>query len=73
MALFFELGMFVLALAFGFWQLRDVAKAREQTAAAKLAEQQAAERAQAHTHADAHAQAADTPPNEGRQDTASGT
>lgn len=39
MALFFELGIFGLALAFGVWQLRDVAKAREETAAKRLAEQ----------------------------------
>ena len=38
MALFFELGIFALALAFGIWQLRDVAKARAETAAKRLAE-----------------------------------
>jgi hypothetical protein len=43
MALFFELGIFGLALAFGFWQLRDVAKAREETAAAKRLAAQAEE------------------------------
>lgn len=37
MAIWIELGIFGLALAFGVWQLRDVAKARAQTQAEKAA------------------------------------
>lgn len=29
MAIWFELGIFAIALAFGWWQLHDVKKARE--------------------------------------------
>ena len=38
MAIFFELGIFALALAFGIWQIRDVAKARKETAARRAQE-----------------------------------
>ncbi len=31
MGIWIELGVFVLALAFGLWQIHDVKKAREQT------------------------------------------
>ncbi|MEK0416707.1 MAG: hypothetical protein RI949_713 [Pseudomonadota bacterium] len=31
MAIWIELGVFVLALAFGLWQIHDVKKAREKT------------------------------------------
>ena len=39
MGMWIELGVFVLALAFGIWQIQDVKKAREQTRRAKQNEQ----------------------------------
>lgn len=39
MGMWIELGIFVLVLAWGFWQLHDVKKARAQTMADKLAQQ----------------------------------
>ena len=44
MGMWIELGVFVLALAFGIWQIQDVKKAREQTRRAKQAEQEKAGR-----------------------------
>jgi|JI8StandDraft_2_1071088.scaffolds.fasta_scaffold17715_4 Flp pilus assembly protein TadB len=38
MAIWYELGIFALALAFGWWQLHDVKKARAQTRAKREAE-----------------------------------
>lgn len=38
MAIWFELGIFVVALAFGWWQLHDVKKARQATQARREAE-----------------------------------
>jgi ABC-type nickel/cobalt efflux system permease component RcnA len=43
MALFFELGIFALALAFGIWQIRDVAKERAKTAARRAQKEPAAQ------------------------------
>ena len=44
MALFFELGIFALALAFGIWQIRDVAKERAKTAARRAEADQAGDK-----------------------------
>lgn len=41
MAIWFELGIFVVALAFGWWQLNDVKKARAASQARREREQQA--------------------------------
>lgn len=40
MGIWIELGVFVLALAFGIWQIQDVKKAREQTRRAKQNEKE---------------------------------
>jgi len=40
MAIWFELGIFVVAMAFGWWQLHDVKKARAASQARKLEEAQ---------------------------------
>lgn len=45
MGIWIELGVFVLALAFGWWQIRDVKKAREATQRQRQAEREARERA----------------------------
>ena len=42
MGMWIELGVFVIALAFGIWQIQDVKKAREQTRRAKQAQQEKA-------------------------------
>ena len=40
MGIWIELGIFVLALAFGLWQIHDVKKAREATRRQREQEQQ---------------------------------
>lgn len=40
MAIWFELGIFLVAMAFGWWQLHDVKKARAASQARKLEEAQ---------------------------------
>ena len=41
MGIWIELGIFVLAIAFGLWQIHDVGQARKKTAAAKRAADEA--------------------------------
>lgn len=47
MAIWFELGIFVVALAFGWWQLHDVKKARQATQSRREAEARLAARREA--------------------------
>ena len=63
MGIWIELGVFVLALAFGLWQIQDVKKARE-ASARRRAEAQAKDEAgtqasQSAAHADAGTQGAE--------------
>lgn len=43
MAIWFELGIFIVALAFGWWQLHDVKKAREASRRRREAESRTAQ------------------------------
>ncbi len=45
MGIWIELGVFVLALAFGLWQIHDVKKAREETQRLREAQRKAQEQA----------------------------
>ena len=57
MGIWVELGIFVLALAFGLWQIHDVKKARQRTQQLRAQERQ---NAQAGTTAEGAVSAAET-------------